>query len=82
MANENQKSAEQITADRMMAAKIEAQKAQEPAKNAPSEPKDDSTPNLTRQSIEEQLVGKYMADGKSQDEAKIMAKKRALEIVG
>ncbi|MBA2689021.1 MAG: hypothetical protein H0U64_13130 [Gemmatimonadaceae bacterium] len=80
MANENQKSAEQIAADKMLAAKIEAQKAQEPAKGAPSEP-EDAAPNLTRQSIEEQLVGKYMTDGKSTEEAKSMAKKRALEII-
>lgn len=55
-------------------------KTQMPAPNAPEQPKDEK-PNLTRESFELTLASRYLAEGKSVEESKALAKKRALEMV-
>lgn len=49
--------------------------AKEPA------PKEPETKNLTRDSIEQTLKGKFMAEGKTDEEATKLAHKRAIEMV-
>jgi hypothetical protein len=58
----------------------QAPKTQLPAANAPDQPKDEK-PNLTRESFELTLASRYLAEGKSVEESKALAKKRALEMV-
>lgn len=83
MANQDNKSPEQQAAEKAAALKLEQQQAEMARlskKSEPSEPKD-ATPNLTRDSIEQALVGTFMAQGKERAEAESLAKKRAFEII-
>lgn len=80
MANEKneQKSEQQIAQERLAAARLESAKTPMPAKDAPTVAK---VPNLTRDSIEGDLYGRYCNEGKSPEEAKKLAKQRALEMI-
>lgn len=74
----NEKTEQEKAAEKLAAAKLESAKTPMPAKDAPTETK---APNLTRDSIEGALYGRYLNEGKSPEDAKRMAKQRAIEMI-
>ena len=76
MANENDKTTQDKGASDKAPPKGTTQE-----KGAPPAPVEEPVRNLTRDSIEQTLIGKLVNEGKSEEEATVIAKARALKMI-
>ena len=80
MPNENTEEAKKAT-DKAVVEKKATDKAELDRLAKEPTPAEPSTKNFTRDSIEQQLIGKFVNEGKTDEEAATLARKRALQMI-